>query len=290
LAEQAEADDVHDEDLDILDNGDADDQGDKDQNEDDNAADEDDDEEVVVQFGDEAAPASEGKSEPDLLRTLRAANRQLAKEVATLKRSAPQPKPVVIEAGPKPTMDDCYSADDPEAELATRLEAWIERKRQATEAEAQAAQGVQARQDEFNKDLTRFQTAKAALGVRDFEDAKDAAVSVLTQDQISGIVVAAEDAAKVIYALGKHPAKLEALKAITNPVKFIAAVAKLEGTLKVTKTSRKAPELDTPVRGSAPLSASKDKHLAKLEAEAERTNDRSKVIAYKREQRTSQAK
>lgn len=282
MAEQAEADDVHDEDFeDILEPGETEDQGDEDQAEDDNAADED-DEEVVVQFGDEAAPASEGTSEPDLLRKLRAANREQAKELAALRAKVQQPKPVVVEVGPKPAMTDA-DIDFDEDKLAEAMEAWIERKRQAAEAEAQAAQGAQARQDEFNKELTRFQTAKAALGVRDFEDAKDAVVSVLTQDQISGIVVAAEDAAKVIYALGKHPGKLEALKAITNPVKFIAAVAKLEGTLKVTKTSRKAPELDTPVRGSAPLSASKDKHLERLEAEAARTGDRSKIAAYRRE-------
>jgi len=278
LAEQAEADDVHDEDFeDILEPGETEDQGDEDQAEDDNAADED-DEEVVVQFGDEAAPASEGTSEPDLLRKLRAANREQAKELAALRAKVQQPKPVVIEVGEKPTLESCEFDDE---KFVTETEAWIERKRQAAEAEAQAAQGAQARQDEFNKELTRFQTAKAALGVRDFEDAKDTVVSVLTQDQISGIVVAAEDAAKVIYALGKHPGKLEALKAITNPVKFIAAVAKLEGTLKVTKTSRKAPELDTPVRGSAPLSASKDKHLAALEAKASKTGNRTELIAYR---------
>lgn len=285
MAEQAEADDVHDEDIDILDQGgDADGQGDEDQNGGDNAADEDDDE-VEILFGDEAAPASEGTSEPDLLRTLRAANRQQAKELAALRANVQQPKPVVIEVGAKPTLESCEFDDD---KFVAETEAWIERKRQAAEAEARAAKGAQARQDEFNKELTRFQTAKAALGVRDFEDAKDAVVSVLTQDQISGIVVAAEDAAKVIYALGKHPGKLEALKAITNPVKFIAAVAKLEGTLKVTKTSRKAPELDTPVRGSAPLSAAKaDKHLERLETEADRTGDRTKVQQYMRQQRAA---
>jgi len=287
LAEQAEADDVHEEDIDILDQGgDADDQGDEDQDQDDNAADEDDDE-VEILFGDEAAPASEGKSEPDLLRTLRAANRQLAKDLAAERANRPQPKPVVIEVGEKPTLASVDYDDD---KFIAETEAWIERKRLADEANAQAARGAQAQQAELEKDLTRFQAAKAALGVRDFEEAKDMVTSVLSQGQISGIVQAADDSAKVIYALGKHPAKLEALKAITNPVKFIAAVAKLEGTLKVTKTSRKAPELDTPVRGSAPLSASKDKHLAALEAKAAKTGNRSELIAYRVELKKKQAK
>lgn len=282
MAEQAEADDVHDENIDILDQGGDANQDDEDQIEG-QAAPDDDDEEVTVQFGDEAAPASEGKSEPDLLRTLRAANRQLAKDLAAERANRPQPKPVVIEVGEKPTLASVDYDDD---KFIAATEAWIERKRQADEANAQAAKGAQAQQAELDKDLTRFQAAKAALGVRDFDEAKDVVTSVLSQNHISAIVQAAEDSAKVIYALGKHPAKLEALKAITNPVKFIAAVAKLEGTLKVTKTSRKPPELDTPVRGSAPLAAGTDKHLERLEKEAERTNDRTKVIAYKRSLKT----
>lgn len=282
MAEQAEADEVHEE-FDILEDGDAEDQ--EDESQDQNAADEDGDEQVEILFGDEAAPASEGKSEPDLLRKLRAANRQQAKELAAL-RAATQPKPVVIEVGEKPTLAD---VDFDEDKLADAIEAWVERKRQANEAEAQAAKGAQARQAELDKDLERFQTAKAALGVRDFDEAKDVVISVLSQDHISAIVQASDDSAKVIYALGKHPAKLEALRAITNPVKFVAAIAKLEGSLKVTKTSRKAPELDTPVRGSAPLSASKDKHLAALEAKAAKTGNRTEVIAY-RAQLKKQAK
>lgn len=283
MAEQAEADDVHEEDFDILDQGgDADDRGDEGQDEGADAAGQDDDD-VEILFGDEAAPASEGKSEPDLLRTLRAANRQLAKDLAAERASRPQPKPVVIEVGEKPTL---ASVDYDDEKFIAATEAWIERKRQADEANAQAAKGAEAQQAELDKDLTRFQAAKTALGVRDFDEAKDVVVSVLSQNHISAIVQAADDSAKVIYALGKHPAKLEALKAITNPVKFIAAVAKLEGTLKVTKTSRKAPELDTPVRGSAPLSAGKDKHLEKLEADAARSGDRSKIAAYRHEQRS----
>lgn len=279
MAEQAEADDVHEEDLDILNQGgDADDQDDGDQGEGQDAAEGDEDEDVQILFGDEAAPASEGESEPDLLRKLRAANREQAKELAAL-RAATQPKPVVIEVGEKPTLAD---VDYDEDKLADAIEAWIKRKSQAEQAEAQATKGAQARQAELDKDLARFQAAKTALGVRDFEEAKDVVVSVLSQDHLSAIVQASEDSAKVIYALGKHPAKLEALKAITNPVKFIAAVAKLEGTLKVTKTSRKAPELDTPVRGSAPLSSSStDKTLAALEAKAAKSGNRTEVIAYK---------
>lgn len=281
MAEQAEADDVHDEGLeDILEGEFTAQDDDESQAGDDNAADEDNDE-VEILFGDEAAPASEEASEPDLIRKLRAELREKSTKLAKYDRGEIQPPaaPKVIEVGPKPTLAAC---DYDEERFEAERDAWDERSRQAEEAKAANQRQVDAYQAELNKDVERYQTAKAALGLRDFQVSQDTVRDALSQTQISGILQAADDSAKVIYALGKHPAKLEALKAITNPVKFIAAVAKLEGTLKVTKTSRKAPELDTPVRGSAPLSANKDKHLERLEKEADRTNDRTAVIAYKR--------
>jgi hypothetical protein len=82
-------------------------------------------------------------------------------------------------------------------------------------------------------------------------------------------------AAKFIYALGKHPAQLAALAAQSDPIRLIKDVANLEGQLKMAK--RKPPEIDTPERGSGKVSKeSADKTLAKLEAEAERTGNRSK--------------
>jgi hypothetical protein len=89
----------------------------------------------------------------------------------------------------------------------------------------------------------------------------------------------------VSAALGKHPGKLAELAAIEDPIKFAAAVAKLEGTLKVQKRTR-APEPETIERGNASVrQGGADQQLEKLEKEAARTGDRSKVIAYKRDQR-----
>jgi hypothetical protein len=81
------------------------------------------------------------------------------------------------------------------------------------------------------------------------------------------VIKAADDSAKVIYALGRHPEKLKTLAAIKDPIKFAVAISKLEGTLKVT-TRRKAAEPDEGVRGDAPLSVGADKELARLEKRA----------------------
>jgi hypothetical protein len=283
VAEQAEADDVHDIEDEDLEIGEPDDQVDENEGEGDQDAAEDDEdgESVEILFGDEAAPASESGSEPDLIRKLRDANREQAKKLAAYERGDLQPpkQPQVIEVGEKPTMESC---DYDEGKFETELDAWKERGRQAEEAKAQVNKQHEAERAELEKDLQRYAEKRDALKIRDFEAVKADVVAAMSPNHISAIIQAAKDPAKVIYALGKHPAKLAALAAMTNFPKFIAAIVEVEGTLKVTKTTRNRPEPESTVRGSAPLSAaSKDKHLAKLEAKASQTGNRTDLIAYR---------
>lgn len=281
MAEQAEADDVHDEHIEDLDHGDADDQNQDGQDEGDNAAGED-DEEIVVQFGDEAAPASEGErgANSGLVKELRAKLREASERAAAYERGEIQPqKP--IEVGEKPTMEAC---DYDEARFERELDAWKDRKRQAEEATTTAQKQQEAAQTAWQEELAEHGRKVVALGARDFDVARDEVASALNLVQQAALIKASDNSAAVAYALGKNPHKLAELAKIQDPIKFAVAVSKLEGTLKVTKTTRRAVEPDRTVRGSASL-AGGDKKLERLEAEAARTGDRSKIAAYRAEQK-----
>lgn len=242
--------------------------------------------EIEVKFGDEAAPASSGERESEAFIKLRAAHREQAKRLAAYERGEVA-KPV--EVGPEPTMDECYEAEDPGEEFKTRWKAWTERKAKAEAADAETRKAREATQTAFAAKLADFGRNKTALGARDFDALEEEVTSALSQAQQAVIVTGANNAANVIYALGKHPAKLATLAAITNPIEFAFAVAKLEGTLQVT-SKRRAPEPEETVRGSAPLSGGADKKIReRLEAEAERTGDRSKIFAYNKAQRMKAA-
>jgi hypothetical protein len=236
-----------------------------------------DEDEVLVTFGDEAAPASNEGQDSGLVRKLRAEIRDRDARLAELaKPSAPQ----VVEVGEKPTLESC---DYDEDTFETALDAWKDRKRQAEEATTQAQRDAQANPAAWAEEMADFGRKKLALKVRDFEAAEEEVVAGLSQTQQAIVIKASSDAAKVIYALGKHPAKLATLAAIQDPIKFAVAVSKLEGTLKVTTGNRTAPAPEGIVRGSAPISRQTDKHLQRLEAEAERTGDRTEVVRYKRQ-------
>lgn len=234
--------------------------------------------ELEVSFGDEAAP--EGEDDRNLPNKLRGVIKDKDKENAELRRqlAAATPAPKPVEVGPKPTIEGHeYDEDAYDAALL----AWNQRKAQADDAGAAAAREQEETAKAWKVELDDFSAKKAAMKAPDFEAAEEEVVAGLTQMQQAIVIKAADDSAKVIYALGKHPAKLAEIAKITDPIKFAAAIVRLEGTIKVTPR-RQAPEPEGIVRGSARLSTQTDKVLEKLEKEADRTGDRTAVVAHKR--------
>lgn len=242
-----------------------------------------DDETVVVTIGEEAPPSNEEETAaPVWVKELRRTNRELARENRELKQKQ---APAAQQAATKPTLADC---DFDEEAFETKLLAWQEQQAQARTQQQQKADAERQAQEAWQAKLDTHGKAKAALKVGDYEDAEAAASEVLSVTQQAVIVSGADNSAIVTYALGKNPAKLKELASITDPVKFAFAIAKLETQLKV--TPRKAPPTpERPIGGNAPAAGVMDTKLASLEAEADRTGDRSKVIAYNREQRRKQA-
>lgn len=248
--------------------------------------------EVIVSFGDADSPPAEEEFKgpaPAWVKELRAKNRESEKELRELRAKLAEKEaanaPAKVE---KPTLAGC---DFDEDEYERRLTAWHEQDRRAkAEQEAQAEQQRKA-QEEYQARLTAYSAEKSELAAPDYDDAEETARSILSPTQQGMIVHAAASPAKLIYALGKHPAKAKELAAITDPVKFAFAVSKLEDKVSVsTSSTRKAPPApEKRVSGSAPAAVSVDSKLAALEAEADRTGDRSKVIAYKRSLKAKQA-
>lgn len=231
-------------------------------------------EETVISFGDEAAPASEG-SDSDLVRNLRAKIREKEKELSKFRTNS---APKAIEVGDEPTLESC---EWDEQAYKTELLAYEKRKAQAEKQNAAQTEAAEKAQADWQADLGTFAEQKTALRVPDFDDAEAEVETGLSQIQQAVVVKAATNKAAVIYALGKDKARLDALAQIHDPIKLAVAVAKLEGELKVT-TRRKAPEPEEIASGNARVSQGSDKTLERLEKEADKSGDRTKLIAYKK--------
>lgn len=236
---------------------------------------------VVTIDGESPPPEEDDQSAPEWVREVRKASREKDKLIRELQKKVAEreaPAPTVI-LGPKPTLEGCeYDPDD----FATKLEAWHERKLKV-DAEQRTRQEQQAESERaWKARLANHSKLAAELKVQDFEDATAPLESVLSETQRGMIVHAADNSAVLLYALGKNPAKAKELASIADPVKFAFAVAKLESKLKVTPR-KAAPIPERTVRGNASVSGAVDPKLARLEAEAEKTGDRTRVVAYKRD-------
>lgn len=240
--------------------------------------------EVVVTFGDDA-PIEEPEPTPETnpIRQLREERRRLERENRELQeklraKEAPLPE---IPLGAKPRLED-HDFDADKFELA--LQDWFEKKRVADEKAAQAQAEARAKEEAWQARLAEYGQAKAKLKVPDYEDAEERVQRLFNVTQQGVMIAGAENPALLVYALGKHPAKAKELAAIKDPVKFAFAVAKLETQMKTTARPRPAPPApDTPVRSTAPSRSAVQATLDRLDAEAERTGDRTKVVAYMRQ-------
>ena len=246
-------------------------------------------EEVVVSIGDEEPPAEEEVRAPEWVRDLRKANREKERRIRELEAklqtsTQPENKPVTL--GAKPKLEDFdYDADSFEQ----ALDAWHDRKRQHDIEMDKVRQAEQQQQQAWQERLDSYSRAKAELKVRDYDDAEAVAQEVFNVTQQGVMLQGADNPALVIYALGKNPKKAAELAKISDPVKFAFAVAKLEKELKITNR-KAATSPERVISGNARSSGSVDSNLDRLRAEAERTGDMTKVIAYKRQLREKAAK
>lgn len=238
----------------------------------------DDAEEVVVTIGDtEPAPVDEAADSP-VLRTVRQKLRETQRRLRELEaKAAPAPEQLPV-IGKKPTLEELdYDTDKFEHALMQ----WHESKRKVEEHKQRQQQAQQAQQAEWESRLQGYTQAKQALKVRDFDDAEAVAQETFNVTQQGIILQGAANPALLVYALGKNTAKAKELAAITDPVKFSFAVARLETELK-TAPRKPATAPESTVKPTARASGVVDDRMAALKAKAEKYGDYSEYLAYKR--------
>ena len=242
---------------------------------------EDDEDEVVISIGEESPPQDEEVRAPAWVRELRKSNREKERKIRELeaKLNTPATETKQVSLAAKPTLENCdYDSDEYEQKLAN----WYEQKREYDAAEANAKAQQDAEAKAWQDKLDSYAKAKSSLKVRDYDEAEATALDTFDVTQQGIVLQGSDNPALLIYAIGKSTKRAKELAAITDPVKFAFAVAKLETQLKVTnRKAATAPERTITTSGGR-VSGSIDSQLERLRAEALKTGDLSKVMAYKR--------
>jgi hypothetical protein len=235
------------------------------------------DEETVIHFEDEAAPAGTDDTPP--IRQLRERVRELNRELSELRSGETQKRQE--ELGPRPKLAD-FDYDEDKHDAA--LETWHEKKRQYEQTASSREIEAKAAERDWQRDMETYAAKRDALGMSDFEEAAEIVKSSLNIAQQATIIKAANNPAAFVYGLAHSDSRLAEISKIQDPIKLAAAIARMEGGLKVVKRRRPAAP-DRPAKGSGKLGTTTDKHLEKLKAEAERTGKRTAFLAYQRKLR-----
>lgn len=254
-------------------------------------------EELSLQFGDEVSPASASQEEQDApkwvkdLRKDYATAQRRIREFEAKEKTQQQPQQTQVPTlGAKPKLEDF---DYDEGKFDEALGQWYETKRQVDAAQAEKRQADEARQRAIQERQNGYAKEATELRVKDFPDAETEVVAALSVEQQGILLAGADKPALLVYALGRHPTKLQQLAQIKDPVRFAFAAAKLEKELKVTSTrtaTKPAPEGRVSSSAGAPATGGGEKKLEQLRADAEKTGDYSKVIAYKKQLKLAQQK
>lgn len=243
-----------------------------------------DEESVVIEIEGESPPEEDDDSTP-LIKKLRKKLKDQGKKLKEFEANAPSVATASLPAlGKEPEYEDTFDG----VEFKASWNKWnaLKQKHETAKSEAQSAKDEET--NKWNERLKVYDEKKSALRVSDFDESESLVKETLDVNQQGIIVHGAKDPAMLAYALGKHPKLLVELSKEKDPVKFAFAMGGLEPKLKVGKR-KAATEPERAIKGGASIS-SHDTVMAKLEAEADKTNDRTKIIAYRRKQRLAAEK
>ena len=238
--------------------------------------------EVTITLGDEQPAQTDEEQETPVIRSIRKLNREKDRRIRELENKLKEVTAPAVQApaqlSEEPTLEQFDFDSDA---YKTALRKWDAEQREVQERQRKQADAEKAAQDAWAQRVETYQKAKAALKVRDYEEAEAAVEEAFSTTQQGVILSGAEQPAQLVYALGRNPAKAKELAAITDPVKFAFAVAKLETQLKVTPR-KSAPVPERAVRGSSPAAQhTSNAQLDNLLQEARKSGDYSKYHAVK---------
>lgn len=246
-------------------------------------------EELVVSIGDE--PVSKegeefnGQPAPDWVKDLRRERKEDKRLIRELQEKLKtNVAPVApIEVGKRPTLADCEYDEELHEK---KVDEWLKRKSEAEEQERKKVAAAQEAESAFKKTQENYAKAAADLKkkVPTFDEAESAikdAFSVAQQGMLLDLAKTPEEAALLTAAIGSNAKLLKDLSSIGNPVKFVSEVARIAAQVKT--APRKAPIPERQVRGNASVPGAVDSQLKRLEEEADRTGDRTKVAHYRRQ-------
>jgi len=220
----------------------------------------------------------EPEEEKPLVKRLRDEIRERDRRIHEL-NSGSKPEPA-IEVGEEPTLEGCDWLED---KFKSEWSAWNKRKQDADRQQEEQGKAIEAAKQKMDAALTTYRGHASKLGVKDYD--------VVERDVASALPVALQNAIPLYFgdkgpltvlALGRHPKLLAEIVALNDPVAQLLRIKEISMGVKGVQRKTPAPEKDSIIQGSAAVGSNANKELARLEKEADKSGDRTKLIEYRR--------
>lgn len=213
-----------------------------------------------------------GQKAPEWVKKVREENRELKRQQREWQQQQGQSQQQGLRE--KPTLDaHDYDSDAYEQDYAQ----WLSEKTHH-DTQMQTEMAKYQKYDDGYKQSVDEVRAK----VPNYDEIEQSIVDALPQQRQAMIKMMVDNPARMVVALGNSPAKLQALSELDD-MQFAKQIVLMEANMSNVKRNPNKPKptghrLDGTAGGG-------DSHLAKLEAAADKTGDRSAVVAYKRKLR-----
>jgi len=241
---------------------------------------------VVVSIAGEEPDEEDKQPAPQWVRDVRKRNRDLQRENRELQDRIKAANPVEqVTLGTKPSLETC---DFDTNVYESQLEQWYARKRESEDRERVIQQQQQAEQQAWQAKVNNYASSKQTFGATDYDEAEALVNDTFSIAQQGILLQGSENPVQLIYALGKNPKKAKELAELKDPVQFSFAVAKLETRITVEKKKSTPPPPERRVSGTGAMSGTVDSSLERLRADAAKTGDFTKVLAYKNQLKNKQ--
>jgi hypothetical protein len=127
----------------------------------------------------------------------------------------------------------------------------------------------------------------AGMKAKDYFEVEDQAIEYMGEETVKEIIENFDDPHILLYYLGANKGEAEELVDTikSNPIRGTAAIGRLQSELMVKPKSKKIPNPDEDLEGgtSSGNMTADERKLDKLRAEADKTGNINKVLAFKRE-------
>lgn len=213
-----------------------------------------------------------GQPAPEWVKELRKQNREYKRQLKQYEAQYPQQQAL----RDKPTLAAYdYDADAYEQDL----QQWVNEKAHFEQQQQAEQQRYQQYEDKYRSSVDSMRAK-----VKDYDEIEDTIVDMLSPQKQAILKLYADSPAAMVYALGKSPNKLNELMQMDD-IQFSKQITLMEQQMPTAKKTRNPAKPAPKAHDLTGGAGGGDTQLAKLEAEAAKTGDRSKVMAYKKQQR-----